>query len=94
MTAPEQHSENSNSSRPVKGWIGQPFDFVFVGSCYIGLAVLGTLFSIPDLYAHLAFAALSALLLLRKRRATRMICSLVIALNVFGILHTIFVPRW
>ena len=44
------------------------------------------MFSLSDLDSNLAFAALSAVLMLRKRRATRIICMMVLALTTAGVL--------
>ncbi len=66
---------------------GDPWEFVFVGACYIGVAHLTSFFGAPELAAYLAFGIVAALLMIRKRRATRVISRLVLLWVIFGALH-------
>lgn len=65
----------------------QASEFIFVGLCYTAATLGACLFSPPDFFLYLAFAALSGALMLRRRFAIRVICFLVLLCALFGMLY-------
>ena len=86
-TAPSTGSDAAQSAPR-----SHPSEFLFVGACYITTMVVGSLFVSACgpgccFVLYSVCAAVSGLLMLRRRLATRIVCLLALFFSLFGMWH-------